>query len=201
MAARRLIPSLPLCLLLSSCLPYLGGGPPDENAMFREQQKMVWGEGGEFCAMAFGDRVDPDAFPAFIAAQEKKCAQGDAMACDDEADARLGGCAGTPRDRDRGMAELQRREVLDLVAGHQNALVEQRAVLPEPLLEADDPGVLEKAQELHVVDVAVGVHVTPPQRHVGAVSLSSFHRHGPILPFQIVTSVVPIAAEWVFPSS
>ena len=108
MAARRLIPSLPLCLLLSSCLPYLGGGPPDENAMFREQQKMVWGEGGEFCAMAFGDRVDPDAFPSFIAEQEKKCAQGDAVACDDEADARLGGCAGTPRDRDRGMALVRR---------------------------------------------------------------------------------------------
>ena len=105
--ARWLIPSL--CLLLSSCLEYLGGGPPDENAMFREQQFMIWGEGGSFCEDVFLERIgSAENLPSFIAMQEKNCALGDAMACRDEGDARLGGCVGTPADRDRGMALVRR---------------------------------------------------------------------------------------------
>jgi hypothetical protein len=78
--------------------------------MFREQQNMIWGSrDGTFCGEAFGDKVgSPENLPSYIALQEKNCAQGDAMACQDEADARLAGCAGTPQDRDRGMALVKR---------------------------------------------------------------------------------------------
>ena len=107
MAHRSIAALALLCLLLSSCSWFPLAAPPDENALFNEQMRWTWGEGGAYCQMSFGDRVDPNALPAFIAEQEKNCAQGDAMACQDEADARLGGC-GTPRDRDRGMASLRR---------------------------------------------------------------------------------------------
>jgi hypothetical protein len=106
--ARRSIAWLPLLCLLLSCSWIPLAAPPDENALFNQQLRWTWGEDGAFCQMTFGDRVDPNAFPAFLAEQEKNCAQGDAMACDDEAEARLGGCAGTPRDRDRAMALLRR---------------------------------------------------------------------------------------------
>ena len=65
----------------------------------------------------------------------------------------------------------QRRAVLDGVPGDDDALVEHRRPVGEPLAEADDAGVLEQAEVLHVVDVAVGVHVGPPQRHLDAVGL------------------------------
>jgi hypothetical protein len=66
-------------------------------------------------------------------------------------------------DPDRRVTEGQRREVLDLVARDEDTGVEHRAVLPEPLVEADDPRVLQEPEELHVVDVPVGVHVAPAQ--------------------------------------
>jgi hypothetical protein len=101
------MPSLPsLCLLLSACTWIPVAAPPD--ALFKRQLNWAWGEDGAFCVMAFGERVRSNDLPAFIAAQERRCAQGDAMGCQDEADARLGGCAGTARDRDRGMALLKR---------------------------------------------------------------------------------------------
>ena len=59
--------------------------------------------------------------------------------------------------------------VLDLVPRHEHALVEEGPLLPEPVPEADDASVLEQAEELDVVDVRVGVHVGPPQGHVGGV--------------------------------
>jgi len=95
-----------ICFLLSSCV--ILGAPPNEEADFNEQLNMTWGPDGAFCQMTFGDRVSAAEAPAFIAAQEKKCAEGDAMACRDEADARMAGCVGTPQDRDRGMALLLR---------------------------------------------------------------------------------------------
>ena len=76
------------------------------------------------------------------------------------------------------MSEVQRREVLDLVPGHEHPLVEQAAILAEPLLEADHPGILEKAQELDVVDVAVGIHVRPSKRDVDTVGALA---HGVIM--------------------
>ena len=78
--------------------------------------------------------------------------------------------AGHPHvDLDRRVPEGQRGAVLDLVPRHDDPLVEQRPVPAEPLAETDDPGILEKAEVLDVVDVAVGVHVAPPQRDLDAV--------------------------------
>ena len=110
---RPILPSLLAlaCPFVSSCvfLGYLGGAPPNEEAAFNEQLNWSWGEDGAFCEITFMERVaGSQNLPAFIAAQEKGCAQGDAMACHDEADACLGGCVGAPRDHDRGMALLLR---------------------------------------------------------------------------------------------
>ena len=67
------------------------------------------------------------------------------------------------------MAEIQRREVLDLVSGDHDAFIEQSAILPEPRLETDDSRILKQTQKLDVVDMAVGVHVRPSQRDVHTV--------------------------------
>src|SRR5690606_5807252 len=72
---------------------------------------------------------------------------------------------GTPEgDQRRPVVEGQRGQVVDLRPGHQDAVLEQRPLLTEPLVERIDAGLLQIAEVLHVVDVAVGVHVRPADR-------------------------------------
>src|SRR5690349_21645144 len=80
-------------------------------------------------------------------------------------------------DGDRRVPEGERRDVLDLVPGHQHALVEQGLVPAEPLLEPRHPRVLQEPEELDVVDVPVGVHVGPAQGHVDAVLAARHDEH------------------------
>ena len=61
MAHRSIAALALLCLLLSSCSWFPLAAPPDENALFNEQMRWTWGEGGAYCQMSFGDRVDPNA--------------------------------------------------------------------------------------------------------------------------------------------
>jgi hypothetical protein len=96
------------CLQQSSCV-LSGAGPPNEEADFDRQQSMIWGEDGSYCGGEFHDLVDDsNSLPGFLADQEKRCAGGDGSACHIEAKALLGGCGGTSRDSERGMALMLR---------------------------------------------------------------------------------------------
>jgi hypothetical protein len=81
-------------------------------------------------------------------------------------------------DRHRLRAEDQRLQVLDLLPADDQTRGQQRAAARRALrAEREHPRVLEQAEELHVVDVPVGVHVRPAQGGEHTVS-----RHAAMLP-------------------
>lgn len=72
---------------------------------------------------------------------------------------------GPQPDPHGGGPEHERGEIFDLVPADDDAGIEHPHV-PEPLLDRNDPGVLEQPEVLDIVDVAIGVHIAPPERDV-----------------------------------
>ena len=67
-------------------------------------------------------------------------------------------------DRQRAITEAERPQVLDLVADHQHAGVQQLVHHRRPGEQEVHPGLLEVVHEGRVVDVSLGVEVAPANR-------------------------------------